>query len=510
MAAIIAARPSICSSRKSMSRACFFLGLIEAGAAALWQSIPLHNGAPASTAEQAIAARSLHGGHSVLCIPNMASEAECDFLVRKCSAAASEHAANGVWWNGVWWNVTGLVRLPSLAAAARSAESETPLYRRDQQTGPLLMPSSADAVCEAILLRLLAFVDAELPAVAQLQFGTEAASEEASDASGSSASPLGRMYESNEFAFAAREPAVNVYAAGGQFTPHKDNQAFTVLVPLTSPDSFEGGGTGFWCAEAARKMAEAFKACEAEEAARSKVARAESTACEAATGEEERSASKRLPASGAEGEVSFSAAAGTDGVASPGAAAEELERLSASPTIVLKPERGTAMLWNGDVLHSGMRLESGTRVVFVASFSNANHVSRAHNNGSVTGSTQGARRQHNANGARSYRLRPGGFDRRAPRKNYTEQITSYLIVSEKHVDEGSEQSAVSTSTRVTWWVIEEQSPGMWPARCGGRRRRACAWSYACACQPFALAHTCSLLSARSQTTRRSAHHGQGT
>lgn len=43
-----------------------------------------------------------------------------------------------------------------------------------------------------------------------------------------------------------------------------------------------------------------------------------------------------------------------------------------SPSIVLKPKPGTALLWGGRVSHKGMKISSGTRVVIVASFSGPN------------------------------------------------------------------------------------------------------------------------------------------
>ncbi|CAB9519447.1 expressed unknown protein [Seminavis robusta] len=43
-----------------------------------------------------------------------------------------------------------------------------------------------------------------------------------------------------------------------------------------------------------------------------------------------------------------------------------------SPSIVLKPPPGTAMVWGGRVSHKGVRITQGTRVVFVASFSGPN------------------------------------------------------------------------------------------------------------------------------------------
>tara|TARA_B110001452_G_scaffold159833_1_gene132988 strand:+ start:533 stop:1519 length:987 start_codon:yes stop_codon:yes gene_type:complete len=42
------------------------------------------------------------------------------------------------------------------------------------------------------------------------------------------------------------------------------------------------------------------------------------------------------------------------------------------PTMVLRPPAGTAMIWGGSVLHSGLPVEAGQRCVFVASFSPTN------------------------------------------------------------------------------------------------------------------------------------------
>ena len=74
--------------------------------------------------------------------------------------------------------------------------------------------------------------------------------------------------------------------------------ALTVLVPLTAPSEFGGGGTGFWAGNEATD---------------------ESPAC--------------------------------------------------APTIVLKPELGSALVFGGDVTHAGMPVEHGLRSVLVASFS---------------------------------------------------------------------------------------------------------------------------------------------
>ena len=47
---------------------------------------------------------------------------------------------------------------------------------------------------------------------------------------------------------------------------------------------------------------------------------------------------------------------------------EGRRRADRAPSIVLTPPAGTAMLYSGDVLHAGMPVAQGTRVVFVASF----------------------------------------------------------------------------------------------------------------------------------------------
>jgi len=99
------------------------------------------------------------------------------------------------------------------------------------------------------------------------------------------------------FSFSGHEPAINVYTAGGQFEPHEDKHMLTVLVPLSSLDAFEGGGTGFWSEDAPR-------------------------------------------------------------VGGPGGA----------PSLELRPEPGTALLWTGQVTHAGLPVLAGKRHVFVCSF----------------------------------------------------------------------------------------------------------------------------------------------
>ena len=60
---------------------------------------------------------------------------------------------------------------------------------------------------------------------------------------------LRELYMAGELEWSEGERSINVYTAGGRFGAHKDHLALTVLVPLTAPDEFTGGGTGFWAAD---------------------------------------------------------------------------------------------------------------------------------------------------------------------------------------------------------------------------------------------------------------------
>ena len=106
--------------------------------------------------------------------------------------------------------------------------------------------------------------------------------------------------------FADGEPAVNVYTKGGEFKPHEDGQSLTILMPLSHPLSFTGGGTGFW--------------------SREDCGEAGTHACI--------------------GNVQHS-----------------------KPTVVLQPPAGTAIIFAGQLTHAGQRVEWGERIVFVSSFS---------------------------------------------------------------------------------------------------------------------------------------------
>ena len=111
-----------------------------------------------------------------------------------------------------------------------------------------------------------------------------------------------------------KEITNGVLTKGGAFKPHEDLQTLSVLISLSSPEAFGGGGTAFWDARVADLKAD--------------MALDSSARWHRATG-------------------------------------------GAPPSLVLKPPAGTALLFGGDVTHAGVAVGSGTRCVFVASFSAA-------------------------------------------------------------------------------------------------------------------------------------------
>ena len=177
---------------------------------------------------------------------------------------------------------------------------------------------------------MLELIEREAPALADELFGAPTLAAELQQ----SRTPV---HSSPSLRFTHNEPAVNLYTSGGCFAPHKDLQALTVLVPLVSggagdvegggagdvesggaggfegggAGAFEGGGTGFWARPAA------------------------------------------------EGDDSLQRISGTVGC----------DVDAAAPSIVLAPPAGSALLFGGELTHSGQPVTAGQRAVFVASFS---------------------------------------------------------------------------------------------------------------------------------------------
>jgi len=210
----------------------------------------------------------IKSGGSVLQIEGIVSVDECRKLCGVCCQLDEA-------WSNTVIEKRRLLRLPTIAAAERAAVRNTPC------ADPL--PADADQLLQRILMRAATLIDKQVPSIAFNLFDGEG---------------IAQLMADNQLKYSSREPAINVYSSGGEFLPHKDSQSITVLIPLSSPDDFVGGGTSFWSQD------------------------------------------------------------------SRGHRVEE-------PSVILRPPAGTAMLFGGCVTHAGVPVESGKRVVFVASFSNA-------------------------------------------------------------------------------------------------------------------------------------------
>jgi len=248
---------------------------------AAWHEVKLGNGAQSDSATVGDA---LALGDSVVVCPGVATDVECSSLLEVGLAAAdAQHRS---------------FRQRTAAAMAERTSNNCASAGRTRVPTDRLTSSNTKAFNE-LLRRVFDVIDAQLPSVSHLFHEGSSANEYAS---------LRSLHEADGLTFSTREPAINVYttlgdfgAIGAEFNPHVDRQMLTVLIPLSHPESYEGGGTGFWSREA--------RAC-----------------------------------------------GGWESSAVP-------------PTVVLRPERGTALLYGGSVPHAGMPVLDGCRVCFLASFS---------------------------------------------------------------------------------------------------------------------------------------------
>lgn len=221
-------------------------------------------------------------GKSVAEVSNLLSRDEIDYLVESSVKAAADQTINNVS-NEQQGPGRKCIRMPTQPAASRN---DVPDAGSEFLHDPLPLDVSR-FVEERILQRTLAYVDEELPDIRETLFG------------GDCKSLVGLFVDGEQqLTWSTREPAMNVYyPPEGYFGIHKDNQALTILMPLTSPDDdFTGGGTAFWSQSHPNETRHA-------------------------------------------------------------------------PSLILAPKAGTALLFGGKVSHKGLAIETGMRIVFVASFS---------------------------------------------------------------------------------------------------------------------------------------------
>ena len=158
----------------------------------------------------------IKSGESVLQVAGLVSEDECQLLCKVC-CQLDEERSNTV------LEKEGLLRLPTIAAAERAAMRNTPC------ADPL--PLEIDTMLQRILLRSAKVIDDKVPSIGTALFDGE---------------QISSLMTDHQLKYSSREPAINVYSCGGEFRAHKDAQAITILIPLSSPNEFLGGGTSFW------------------------------------------------------------------------------------------------------------------------------------------------------------------------------------------------------------------------------------------------------------------------
>ena len=131
----------------------------------------------------------------LLVVPGLATGTECATLseaARRCAEALG--GAPGA---DLGAQPTG--RIPSIAAAARATRAGV------ECVAPL--PAEADSIADSLLARVFALIDAQYPSIVSTLFGPDAES-------------MLSLYEAGALNYHSREPAVNVYDAGGEFLPH--------------------------------------------------------------------------------------------------------------------------------------------------------------------------------------------------------------------------------------------------------------------------------------------------
>lgn len=225
-----------------------------------------------------------------------------------------------------------VVEIPEVATSEECNDLfRAALHARSQSTDPqrgrsrfsVSDPQNFDPsvvfTCDEILLRVIDYIDEELPEIYESLFqpNTQWLSNQPlnpqgeeltvppSDFLSETCNSLRDLYMMGELEWSEGEPAINVYEETGYFGAHKDHLALTILIPLTDPAAFTGGGTGYW-------------------------------------------ANNR----------------GTS------------ENPDRDPDLVLKPKAGSALLFGGDVTHAGLAIQAGCRSVLVCSMSTRTPASR--------------------------------------------------------------------------------------------------------------------------------------
>jgi hypothetical protein len=277
--------------------------------------------------------------HAVYTVPSFATDTECDALLLDAHKRLESLLANKSCRQKGWKKE--LVRLP-------------------------LAPNPAKVEVQ-LLHRLLALVEMHMPALAMEVFG------QATDLADAAV------------AFSPGEPAVNVYTAGGQFSPHYDQEALTMLVPLSALDTHTGGGTAFWATAAVPPKCDRPVASPDADGLDADDETAAADADAAGSGEGQGGG----PGGGLRGQAPPPTRARGAGL-SDDAWYEKNPRNWLPPDLVCRPLPGTAVIFGGGVLHAGLPVAAGTRHILVMSFNLRNRHQRQSEPGGGEASSEAA------------------------------------------------------------------------------------------------------------------------
>eukprot|EP00977_Amphora_coffeiformis_P022783 scaffold11493_cov221-Amphora_coffeaeformis.AAC.3 len=291
---------------------------------------PSHNVGTVSGATSSRLGVRIRDGHSVLALSGLLEPEETVYLKQLSQAAAvacqRKQASGRCSTNYCTLDdqmQVCVTRMPTRAAARREhglAVAAANDATVQDSTGGL--PETLSLFLEDVLERVLATIDDEqlvCPSVGAILFGGATAATSSNNKHGgrndstlnddndderstAASTNMVRLFRQDQLVYSPREPAINVYQPPqGQFSMHTDNQALTVLIPLSCGDDvdFSGGGTAFWSSQNNDKGGDS----------------------------------------------------------------------NHPPSLVLIPSAGTVLLFGGTVPHKGLSIETGSRVVFVASFS---------------------------------------------------------------------------------------------------------------------------------------------
>ena len=175
------------------------------------------------------AADPLH--NRVVLLPNVITKSECALLMRAAAESLDDRAAG-----------EPLRRMRVRLMSAEAREMSTTIIRR--RVLPMLERDVPD-VAAWLLRRREGRVPYEMD-VEDLEAKRQESGRHAPIAGdAASLSPLGPS-SAMRLCFPEEEPAVNVYCSGGKFPLHDDGHDVSVVILLSPPGAFEGGGTQYW------------------------------------------------------------------------------------------------------------------------------------------------------------------------------------------------------------------------------------------------------------------------